>query len=166
MPRERVGHGKEHDVFASKNAGFLIKRQNKANVLISCLFKLNPELIVREWQAALKYQDSGVYIPESRIFIINERNYLIYQKYIEEDFSVRNIQTYLEERGLIGLAGRFERNPENFRSNNGVVYLLDFTHGFRFTGLLDRKGILSLDDFLRAKLFVKDLLRRFPLDKR
>lgn len=156
----RLFSGNEHWVYETEDPNYLLKVQNRRNRFFFWLFRWNPNVIKTQYEKALDYEKFGVRIPESRIDITeNGRNYQIYQRKIIEDGSVADIKGYLETRSITELAMRYISSPDNFVSCNSEVYLLDFTPGFWFPGLLDRLGVVDYRAYLKTKYHARSRLQ-------
>jgi len=155
MERTLFGHGNEHSVYKAKKEGYLLKVQNRRNHFFFSLLGFNPNLIKREYQEAKEYESKGVKIPETKFRVVNQKNYVMYQKEIPDDNSIPDIRQHLIAHNIPELVMRYNSSPDNFLSFQNEVYLLDFTPGFWASGLLDRLGVIKYRNYLRGKQKIK-----------
>lgn len=132
MERELIGQGSEHYVLRKSNSRFVVKLPTEIGLMSLRLNGRGIEALDNErefWENMIA--DSPVRIPTTRVFK-RQKDYVMGQRFVEEDSSVDNIEEYLKSLGLDLLAKRYYLNPDNFRSNRGVIYYLDPTKSMTY----------------------------------
>ncbi len=140
MERERIGGGWEHEVYKSRREGWVLKRPKLPVILVNNLMRFDARDVrddLRQAQAVVG-ETSFVDIPTSRIFEfngsflgVNYSSYIIVQRYVKEDGSVTDIENQLRTSGQEYLANRYTIMNENFVSNMGKLFLVDFTRTYK-----------------------------------
>lgn len=146
MEREYVGRGGEHKVFRMKKLrNYVIKTPTIFNLWFLKTFGLSAEIIKKEYaEGEALTENTGIRVPFSIVRLReNGRRYSITQQYIKEDHSIDDVRAYIQSRNLPHVLDRYDLSPQNFITNDGIVYWVDPSKGAHIWGLLDRKGILS-----------------------
>ncbi len=140
MSRERIGNGWEHEVYVSKREGWVLKRPTRMNAVSMLVLGYGSEKMVKEINQARSEirESSRISIPETRVIRFPllrlgtrffGRSYIVAQRFINEDHSVADISEVVQE-GQNTMSGRYQTAPDNFRTNGGIVHLIDPSHAF------------------------------------
>ena len=98
-------------------------------------------------------RDGDVVRLPTTIILFTHDGYRMKQEYIQEDGSVPNIPKHLEKAGQPFLAARAAVSHDNFRSRQGIVYVLDPTFN-PYYRLLWATGILNEERYVRVVSFL------------
>ncbi len=128
--KELIGEGYEHMVYKRPTSKFVLKTPTPLNIKSIRLSGKGPRALDSErefWEKMIS--NSPVRIPPTRMFLSESKVYIMGQRFIEEDGSIEDVASYLRSQGLQVLARKYELDPTNFKSNQGVLYLIDPTKG-------------------------------------
>lgn len=152
MEREFIGQGREHEVYASRIPGWVLKKP-RPTLLISNLAGYGVDKVREELEETKQAVSSSkiLRVPETRVFRFR-RGYVIAQKFIKEDQSVGDIGKSLDQEGQKLMSDRYYLTPHNFMTNQGRIYFVDYSYGIS-SRVLQRLGF-SFDSIVsfRANL--------------
>ncbi len=143
VERAIIVAGTEHIVFASHNPNYVLKRPRIANRLVHALTRTNADTVKRDINhtqlivAALE----NICVPETRVFPRGSF-YIIAQRRIYDD-GTTDIGSVLATHADIFLQERYHIKPNNFLSEQGIIYIVDPTKSPR-TRILE---VLGIDEF-------------------
>lgn len=161
MKREVVAKGLEHTVLKAKNRPDLVLKTPRAfNYISLFLCGQDATAIKAEVEHAISLaEESDIATPPTRVFTAGKRDYIIAQRFVEEDGSVPDIRQRLLEIPSKFFLNKYDLNPTNFRSNNGSVYLVDLSYGsYR---LYSKFGI-SWEVYIEALAEFRRFIRFWP----
>ncbi len=160
MKRHYLTRGAEHQVFLARFHPKTILKSPRLITRVSRWLFGGVAGVRQEYQAAQALvRGSAVAVARTRIVAVGRHGaYILIQEEVHEDHSVPDIYAYLQQQQQAYLAHRYLTNPRNFMSQDGVVYLIDFTKGIDLQ-LINRMQIISEMEYRKVRRCLRQVIR-------